>query len=120
MADQKEDPKGGSGHYLTKDEFWRFKDEYRLDQLDLKDRMDAQTKEIVQQINKRFADQNGRIEKSWEDGRAHCDKSDDRLEKRIEKLETSRTYERLLAGGVAFGTSILTAIASWFALMRGG
>jgi hypothetical protein len=106
MSDQKS---GGSGPFLTKDEFYQWKDEYHLDQMDLRDRMDAQTKEITAHFDDGVAG-----------GRAHCEKADLRLERRIEKLENNTTWERLIAGGVAFGTAILTAVASWWALARGG
>lgn len=106
MSDQKS---GGSGPFLTKDEFYAWKDEYHLDQLDLRDKMDAQTKEIK-----------NHFDVGVEKGRDHCKEMDARLEKRIEKLESNTTWERLIAGGVAFTTAVLTAVASWWALARGG
>lgn len=106
MSDQQN---RGAGPFLTKDEFYSWKDEYHLDQIELRDRMDAQTKEIT-----------AHFDNGIEGGRAHCEKQDARLEKRIEKLESNTNWERLMAGGIAFGTAIVTAVASWWAIARGG
>lgn len=69
---------GGDGPYLTKDEFFAWKDEYHED-------AERRTEKILLAI-----------EKSAQRVNTDCREQSDRNEKRIEKLEGDRVWERFI------------------------
>lgn len=74
---------GGDGPYLTKDEFFAWKDEYHED-------AERRTEKILLAI-----------EKSANRVDAQCREQSDRNEKRIEKLEGDKVVERIIGVVVA-------------------
>lgn len=102
------DQNGGSGPYLTKDQFHQWKDEYHLVQL-RNEKQRAQDKQDI--LNA--------IERSAVKSREDCREDAERNERRIEKLENSSNAQKFWSGLIALVTSVVAAVAGWFAIKGG-
>lgn len=90
------DQNGGSGPYLTKDQFNDWKDEYHLQQL-ANEKMRAQDKADILQAIEHHGDRvtNG------------CREDSERNEKRIERIETQLQIGKILGGIITAGLAAI-------------
>jgi hypothetical protein len=99
MADQS----GGAGPYLTKDQFYEWKDEFHLVELKRERQRQEDKKEILEAI-----------EKSGISISEGCKDDSVRNEKRIEKLESQLQLGKVIGGIAAAIATLLGALGIYY------
>jgi len=97
------DQSGGTGPFLTKDQFHQWKDEYHEMVLRAEKQRAADTEKILKAIKD-----------SQEESRADCREDSDRNAKRIDKLEEQMNAGKILGGVAAAIATILGALGIWY------